>query len=71
MLRAWQVEDGYHTIINFSIKHPVSEEQAGLEGCPVTGSQDPTCVWGKLELPEPIAISFLIPGRDPSWRQLI
>ncbi|XP_048815259.1 START domain-containing protein 10-like isoform X1 [Lagopus muta] len=22
MLRAWQVEDGYHTIINFSIKHP-------------------------------------------------
>ncbi|XP_015715555.1 START domain-containing protein 10-like [Coturnix japonica] len=22
MLRAWQVEDGYHTIINFSVKHP-------------------------------------------------
>ncbi|NXL92151.1 STA10 protein, partial [Alectura lathami] len=21
-LRAWQVEDGYHTIINFSVKHP-------------------------------------------------
>lgn len=35
-LRPWQVEGGCHTIINFSVKHPVGEEQAGLEGSPIT-----------------------------------
>lgn len=29
-LRAWQVEDGCHTIISFSVKHPVSAGGAGL-----------------------------------------
>lgn len=35
-LRSGQVEDGYRAVINFSIKQPVSEERAGLQGSPVT-----------------------------------